>query len=66
MYGRKNDEEIKTEETKIWECTSNDCKCWLRDNFKSSEEPTCPICKSEMQASTKILQVINNPSQSKK
>ena len=61
-FGRKNDEEIKLEETKIWECTSDTCKCWIRDNFKSTEVPLCPICKSEMRQTTKELQVIHNHS----
>ncbi|MEH7075380.1 cold-shock protein [Neobacillus drentensis] len=61
-FGRKNDEEIKLEETKIWVCSSDTCKCWVRDNFKSTEEPLCPICKSEMSLTTKELQVIHNHS----
>jgi hypothetical protein len=61
-FGRKNEEEIKLEETKIWVCTSETCKCWVRDNFKSSEIPHCPICKSEMRQTTKELQVIHNHS----
>lgn len=60
-FGRRNQEEIVTEETKIWECTSDSCKCWVRDNFKSSEVPTCPICNSEMRQNTRVLEVINNP-----
>lgn len=60
-FGRRNQEEVVTEETKIWECTSNDCNCWVRDNFKSSEVPTCPLCKSEMKQATRVLEVINNP-----
>jgi hypothetical protein len=61
-FGRRNDEEVKLEETKIWECNSDNCKCWIRDNFKSTEVPLCPICKSEMSLSTKELQVIHNHS----
>lgn len=61
-FGRRNDEEIILEETKIWECTSPSCKCWIRDNFKSTEVPLCPICKSEMSQATKELQVIHNHS----
>lgn len=61
-FGRKNTEEIKTEEVKIWECTSETCNCWVRDNFKSSEQPLCPICKSEMSLTTRELQVVNNNS----
>ncbi|WP_102274955.1 cold-shock protein [Cytobacillus massiliigabonensis] len=61
-FGRKNTEEVKLEEVKVWECTSEKCNCWIRDNFKSSQTPTCPICKSEMRETTKELQVVNNNS----
>jgi len=66
-FGRRNEEEIVKEDIKIWECSSDDCNCWVRDNFKSSEEevPTCPICKSEMIATTKNLQVIPNHANAK-
>lgn len=60
-FGRRNQEEIVTEETKVWVCKSENCNAWVRDNFKSSEIPTCPICKSEMEQTTKVLEVINNP-----
>ncbi|MDE3839212.1 cold-shock protein [Bacillus methanolicus] len=59
-FGRRTEEEIVTEETKIWECTSDECKGWMRDNFKSSEKPLCPLCKSEMKETTKLLQVVHN------
>lgn len=62
-FGRKPPEEIVTAETKIWECTSENCNCWIRDNFKSTSIPTCPICKSEMEQKTKVLEVVNNHSQ---
>lgn len=61
-FGRRNEEEIKVEETKIWVCNSPECNCWIRDNFKSSDVPQCPICKSEMRQTTKELQVIHNHS----
>ena len=61
MYNRKNVEPAVIEETKVWECTSDSCNCWVRDNFKSGDQPTCPLCKSEMQQATKELQVIHNP-----
>ncbi|MDF0725622.1 cold-inducible protein YdjO-related protein [Cytobacillus sp. S13-E01] len=62
-FGRKPEEEIIKEETKVWECSSDECKCWLRDNFKSTEIPACPICESEMVESTRELQVLTNHSQ---
>ena len=61
MYNRKNVEEIIPEETKVWECTSDDCNGWVRDNFKASETPTCPLCNCEMTEGVKMLQAINNP-----
>ncbi len=62
-FGRKNqvEEEIVTKDTKIWCCTAEDCKGWIRDNFKSSDSPLCPLCKSEMESQTKELQVLENP-----
>ncbi|WP_179134040.1 cold-shock protein [Halobacillus massiliensis] len=61
-FGKKNQPEIVEEETKIWVCSSEDCNCWMRDNFKSDEKPVCPICKSEMEATSKVLQVVTNNS----
>ncbi|PLS17156.1 cold-shock protein [Bacillus sp. M6-12] len=61
MYNRKNVEEVPPEETKVWECTSDTCKGWVRDNFRTEGSLTCPLCGSEMTASTKMLQAINNP-----
>ncbi|WP_174733047.1 cold-shock protein [Mesobacillus harenae] len=62
-FGRKNPEEIITAETKVWACSSEDCNCWVRDNFKSSEVPKCPICHSEMEQEVRTLEVVNNHSQ---
>lgn len=62
MFNRRNQEEVEKLETKVWQCTSNECNCWVRDNFKSSETPLCPICESEMEQTTKIIEVIHNPS----
>ncbi|SFA91718.1 MULTISPECIES: cold-shock protein [unclassified Bacillus (in: firmicutes)] len=61
-FGRRNEEEIVTEDTKVWECVSETCNCWIRDNFKSSETPKCPICNSDMSLTSKELQVIVNHS----
>ncbi|NMO78103.1 cold-shock protein [Bacillus sp. UniB3] len=61
-FGRRNNEEIVKEEVVVWDCVSETCKCWIRDNFKSSETPKCPICGSEMVQTTRELQVVNNNS----
>lgn len=63
-FGRRNQEEVVTEETKIWVCKTDNCNCWVRDNFKSSPIPTCPICHGEMEETTRVIEVINNPGKS--
>lgn len=61
-FGKRNQEEIKKSDLKIWECSSEGCKVWIRDNFKSEETPTCPVCKSEMESTVKELQIVDNNS----
>ena len=63
-FGRRIVEEIVTVETKVWECNSPECKCWVRDNFKASETPLCPVCGSEMRLATKLLQALDNHNKS--
>ncbi|WP_223701989.1 cold-shock protein [Sutcliffiella deserti] len=65
-FGRREVEEVVTDETKIWECEAEDCNGWMRDNFKSSETPSCPLCKCGMKQSTKVIAVVNNHSQNQK
>jgi hypothetical protein len=62
VFGKKNVEEIKMADTKIWVCTSDTCKCWVRDNFKSKDATICPICNSDMEMTSRELQVIHNHS----
>ncbi|MDF2902635.1 MAG: hypothetical protein K0S25_273 [Bacillus sp. (in: firmicutes)] len=63
-FGRRIVEEIITVETKVWECASDNCNCWVRDNFKNKEIPKCPICNSEMVSTTKMLQAVDNHNKS--
>ncbi|WP_246941616.1 cold-inducible protein YdjO-related protein [Bacillus pinisoli] len=62
VFGKKPVEEIKMAVTKVWECTSDTCNCWVRDNFKTKNISTCPICSSQMEATERELQVIHNHS----
>jgi len=62
VFGKRVPEDIVTAETKIWECESPNCNGWIRDNFKSSSTPSCPLCNSEMISKTKVLQVVENHS----
>lgn len=61
MMYRRNMEEVILEETKVWECTSDSCNGWIRDNFTSNDEHKCPLCGSKMIVGIKMLQAINNP-----
>lgn len=63
-FGRRNVEEIITVETKVWECDSQECNCWVRDNFKSTDTPQCPICSTDMSLTTKLLQAVDNHNKS--
>jgi hypothetical protein len=61
MYSRKKlAEDLPQEETKIWACTTEGCKGWMRDNFAFEYTPTCSICHSIMTSSTKMLPILEN------
>jgi Cold-inducible protein YdjO len=45
---------------KIWNCGSEDCNGWMRDNFKSNEEPDCPLCGHAMIEGERTLPVLEN------
>ncbi|MNP43343.1 hypothetical protein D3C76_1371580 [compost metagenome] len=61
MYNRKKPlEEIPQADAAIWECTSETCKGWMRDNFAFDSVPTCPICASEMVSTTRMLPLLEN------
>ncbi|MES5952201.1 cold-inducible protein YdjO-related protein [Bacillus fungorum] len=57
MYWRKNDKPVEDPEAiAVWECTSEDCRGWMRKNFSLEEEPKCPLCKNDMNSSERLLQ----------
>ncbi|MFC5700789.1 cold-shock protein [Cohnella faecalis] len=61
MYNRKKiSEELPQEETLIWSCVSESCKGWIRDNFAFDTVPTCPLCKSAMEKTTRMLPQLEN------
>ncbi|MDX8360205.1 cold-inducible protein YdjO-related protein [Cytobacillus sp. Hm23] len=62
VFGKKVIKEIETEETKIWVCSSELCNCWVRDNFRSKDQTTCPACNSEMEMAFKELEIVHNNS----
>ncbi|WP_369899717.1 cold-shock protein [Bacillus manliponensis] len=57
MYrNKKNDvTEVAPEQVPVWECGSEECLGWMRKNFSFEEEPTCPLCGSEMTSGERLL-----------
>jgi len=51
-------ENLPEEMTTIWSCPGIDCKGWTRDNFSFNENPVCPICKTAMLRSEKLLPIL--------
>lgn len=58
-YSKKPKEPVPEEETRIWRCTRAECQGWMRENFSFAEVPACPLCKSEMTRTTKMLPAIS-------
>lgn len=55
FHGKNPREPVPEVETTVWACTNEDCAGWMRDDFSFEEEPTCPMCHSEMQKETRVL-----------
>jgi ABC-type ATPase with predicted acetyltransferase domain len=59
-YSKKNMEPVEEEVTAIWTCSKEQCACWIRDNFAFDTTPTCPLCDSPMNKTTKVLPALHN------
>ncbi|TVY11131.1 cold-shock protein [Paenibacillus cremeus] len=59
-YRKKSMEDLPQEQTKIWSCSKEACKGWMRDNFAFEYTPTCPICHSTMESTLRVLPIIDN------
>jgi len=67
MYSRKKPiEELPQEETAIWQCVSDDCIGWMRDDFSFEEVPTCYLCSSPMVSATRMLPALVNTTKMRK
>ncbi|WNQ10987.1 cold-shock protein [Paenibacillus aurantius] len=51
-------ENLPEEMTIIWSCVEEECKSWIRDSFSFKEQPVCPLCKTSMISSVKILPIL--------
>ncbi|MFX3625505.1 MAG: cold-inducible protein YdjO-related protein [Ectobacillus sp.] len=52
------DQERKRENVAVWECESNDCLGWMRQNFSFDDHPTCPLCGAKMKSGERLLYVL--------
>ena len=43
------------QDTVVWQCTS--CNSWSRKEYVLAEEPTCPLCNSEMVEEVKNIRL---------
>ena len=60
MFSKKVMEPLPEEQTEVWACSSPDCKGWMRGNFAFQQEPTCPLCNSQMALESRMLPVVTN------
>lgn len=51
-------ENLPEEMTILWSCSQDACKSWIRDSFSFKDNPICPMCKSVMVRSEKILPIL--------
>jgi len=56
-------ENLPEEMTTIWSCMGEECKGWIRDSFSFKEQPVCPLCKTSMISSEKILPILMSSDQ---
>ncbi|MBA2942777.1 MULTISPECIES: cold-shock protein [Paenibacillus] len=61
-FSKKSMEPVPEEQTNIWTCSTEQCSCWMRDNFSFDESPECPICHSAMVKDSKMLPTLSNTS----
>ncbi|MRX70790.1 hypothetical protein GJU40_01245 [Bacillus lacus] len=60
MWNNGQKEKPPESVVKVWSCGSETCNGWMRDNFKHSEEPDCPLCGHAMVVSERTLPILEN------
>ncbi len=62
MYNhKKHQEPVPEQMTKVWECATDGCNSWMRDNFAFDHEPNCMVCSAVMKSGERMLPVLDNP-----
>lgn len=52
---------VPTVETEVWQCVGDSCKGWMRRDMSFEHEPSCPLCGSAMELSTKEVPKLVQP-----
>jgi hypothetical protein len=67
MYNSRNKivEDLPMENTRIWSCSKEGCKGWMRDNFSFETSPVCCLCESEMHSDMRMLPILVNSNHNK-
>ena len=60
MYAKKAPEILEEAQTQVWNCGSEQCNGWMRDNFVFQDEPSCPLCGNTMSKETRMLPILLN------
>ncbi|KIL39764.1 hypothetical protein SD70_17790 [Gordoniibacillus kamchatkensis] len=53
-------EDLPKENVRIWSCTKEGCKGWMRYNFAFEHEPKCCLCLSPMISDMRLLPLLVN------
>lgn len=54
-FSRGPKEPVQEVETSVWSCTKEDCQGWMRESFSFEDEPSCPLCHSEMAKEVRVI-----------
>jgi len=52
------DKKQELEQIEIWKCKEADCKAWVRKEFVTEAQPSCPLCKNPMIRSYRHVPVV--------
>ena len=54
-FSRGPKEPVPEVETSVWSCTKEDGQGWMRESFSFEDEPSCPLCQSEMAKEVRVI-----------
>lgn len=54
-FSRGPKEPVKEVDTSVWACSNEECNGWMRESYSFTEDPTCPLCDSQMKQETRVL-----------